>query len=136
VADLVRSIFEAPDADTAKARLREVVEKLESRFPKAAKVLEEAEADALAFMAFPPEHRRRLQSTNLLERLNREIKRRGDVVGIFPNSDASLRLLGAILIEQHEEWSVGRVYLNPEPIAAFYESHDEEKEGVSEESVA
>ena len=136
VADLVRSIFEAPDADTAKARLREVVEKLEFRFPKAAKVLEEAEADALAFMAFPPEHRRRLQSTNLLERLNREIKRRGDVVGIFPNSDASLRLLGAILIEQHEEWSVGRVYLNPEPIAAFYESHDEEKEGVSEESVA
>lgn len=136
VASLVRSIFEAPDAEAARTRLREVVQKLESRFPRAARVLEEAEADALAFMTFPREHWRRLHSTNLLERLNRELKRRGDVVGIFPNSDASLRLLGAILIEQHEEWSVGRVYLNPESIAALYESHDGGKEGVSEESVA
>ncbi|MBT9258296.1 MAG: transposase, partial [Clostridiales bacterium] len=76
--------------------------------------LEEAEEDVLADMAFPPEHWRRIHSTNVLERLNRELARRFDVVGIFPNVAAALRLMGAVLEEQHEEWMASRKYFSPE----------------------
>ena len=105
VATLVRGIFEQPDADDAVWRMHsEAVEKLEERFVKASALLDRAGADILAFTAFPKAHWRRIWSNNPLERLNKELRRRSDVVGIFPNRAAVIRLLGAVLAEQHDEW--------------------------------
>ena len=106
VAALVRTIFAQPDHATALGQLRKVVDGLRPRFPQAAALLEEAAEDILAHRHFPGEHRARLHSTNPLERLNKEIKRRSAVVGIFPNRAALLRLVGAILAEQDDEWAV------------------------------
>lgn len=111
VATLVRGIFEQPDSDAVWRMYAEVVEKLEDRFAAAAKLLDAAGADVLAFTAFPKEHWRRVWSNNPLERLNKELRRRSDVVGIFPNREAVIRLLGAVLCEQHDEWAVARRYL-------------------------
>lgn len=111
VATLVRGIFEQPDSEAVLRMHAEVVEKLEAKFAKAAELLEEAGPDVLAFTAFPKEHWRRIWSNNPLERLNKELRRRSDVVGIFPNRDAVIRLLGAVLCEQHDEWAVARRYL-------------------------
>ena len=107
-----RSIFEQADLATAKKQLRHVIETLQSRFPKVVALLEEAEEDILAFYAFPVEHRRQIASTNPLERLNKELKRRSAVVGIFPNRQAVIRLFGAVLAEQADEWTVGRHYFS------------------------
>jgi transposase-like protein len=112
VAATVRSIFEQADLATAKKQLRHVIETLQSRFPKVVALLEEAEEDILAFYAFPVEHRRQIASTNPLERLNKELKRRSAVVGIFPNRQAVIRLFGAVLAEQADEWTVGRHYFS------------------------
>ena len=84
-------------------------------------MLEQAAEDVLAHMAFPSEHRRQIHSTNPLERLNKEIKRRTEVVGIFPNREAALRLVGAILAEQHDEWAVGKRYFSQESMAKLLE---------------
>ncbi|MBT8336610.1 MAG: IS256 family transposase [Gemmatimonadetes bacterium] len=111
VATLVRGIFEQPDADAVWRMYAEVVEKLEPKFGAAAKLLDQAGPDVLAFTAFPNEHWRRVWSNNPLERLNKELRRRSDVVGIFPNREAVIRLLGAVLCEQHDEWVVARRYL-------------------------
>ena len=111
VATLVRGIFEQPDSDAVWRMHAEVVEKLEARFAAASKLLDEAGGDILAFSPFPKEHWRRVWSNNPLERLNKELRRRSDVVGIFPNREAVLRLLGAVLCEQHDEWAVARRYL-------------------------
>lgn len=94
VVALVRTIFAQPDPATARQQLRWVADQLEPRFPQAAALLREAEDDVLAYLAFPQEHGRRIASTNILERVNRELARRCDVVGIFPNVAAALRLLG------------------------------------------
>ena len=115
VAAIVRTIFAQPDGPTAMAQLHKVADGLSNRFAQAAALLEEAAEDILAHRAFPMEHRRQLHSTNPLERLNKEIKRRSNVVGIFPNRMALLRLVGAILAEQDDEWSVAdRRYFSAE----------------------
>jgi transposase-like protein len=111
VAAMVRTIFAQPDAAMAHEQHRRIVEQLETRFPDAAALLEEAAPDLLAFTGFPKEHWRQLWSNNSLERLNKEIRRRTDVVGIFPDRTSLIRLVGAVLAEQNDEWIEGRRYL-------------------------
>jgi putative transposase len=118
VATLVRSIFAQPEAEQVHEQHERVVAQLEERFPAAALLLEEAGPDILAFTAVPKEVWRQVWSNNPLERLNREIRRRTDVVGIFPNRAAALRLVGAVLAEQNDEWAdTGRRYMSLEAIA-------------------
>lgn len=117
VATLVRSIFAQPDADSAWTQHRHVVAQLEPRFAQAAVMLDDAAHDLLAFTAFPKAHWNQIWSNNPLERLNKEIRRRTDVVGIFPNRDAVIRLVGAVLAEQHDEWAVARRYMSAESLA-------------------
>jgi transposase-like protein len=112
VAATLRTIFEQPDRAAAEAQLRVVCQTLQERFAAVVTLLEEAEADILSFYDFPSEHRRQIASTNPLERLNKELKRRSAVVGIFPNRPAVLRLFGALLAEQTDEWLVGRRYFS------------------------
>ena len=114
VSGAIRQIFAAESAGEARERLSVAVAALEGTTPKVARLLEEAEDDLLAFMAFPAEHWRKLRSTNPLERVNREIGRRSDVVGIYPNDAALIRLAGSLLIEQNDEWLVMRRYLSEE----------------------
>jgi transposase-like protein len=112
VAAFVRTIFAQPDEGAARAQLRQVAERLATSFPKAAEILLAAEDDVLAYLACPREHWTKIWSTNPLERVNRELARRNDVVGIFPNRDALLRLGTALLAEQHDEWlTMGKRYL-------------------------
>lgn len=118
VAAFIATAFAQDDAAAAKTQWRQVADQLRSKVPKLAAMMDDAEADVLAYMAFPKDHRTKLHSTNPLERLNGEIKRRTDVVGIFPNEDAVIRLVGAILLEQNDEWAVQRSrYVSLETIA-------------------
>jgi transposase-like protein len=117
VAATIRTVFVQPDAQSAKETWRKVADTFRKRYPKLAQLMDEAEADVLAYLAFPQEHWRQIWSNNPLERLNREIKRRTDVVGIFPNDEAALRLVGAVLGEQHDEWQVSRRYFSAESLA-------------------
>lgn len=118
VATLVRSIFLQPDTESVWDRFWVVVEKLEERFPEAATLLEEAAHDILAFTAFPTEVWKKIWSNNPQERLNKEIRRRTDVVGIFPNRASIIRLVGALLCEQTDEWAIGRRYMTLTALAA------------------
>ena len=111
VATMIRTIYQQPSPEEVHAQHQRVVAQLEERFPEAAGRLEEAGPDILAFTAFPVAHRKQVWSNNPQERLNKEIRRRTDVVGIFPNRAAVQRLVGAVLAEQHDEWQVGRRYL-------------------------
>ncbi len=113
VATMVRSIYQQPSAQEVHIQHEKVVEQLAERFPQAAAMLDEAGADILAFTHFPMEHWKKIWSNNPQERLSKEIRRRTDVVGIFPNRPAALRLVGAVLAEQNDEWIVGRRYLTP-----------------------
>jgi putative transposase len=117
VAATIRTVFVQPDAATARETWRKVADGFRPRWPRLAELLEEAEADVLAYLAFPPEHWRQVWSNNPLERLNKEVKRRTDVVGIFPNPAAVLRLVGSVLAEQHDEWQVSRRYFSAESLA-------------------
>jgi putative transposase len=110
----IRTIFAQPTQAQAKRQLVEVVTTLRARYSKAADVLESAADDVLAYMAFPHDHGARLDSTNPLERLNREVKRRTEVVGVFPDTDAVFRLVGSVLIEIDDEWQVERRYFSQE----------------------
>jgi putative transposase len=118
VATLVRTIFEQPGAASVRAQHAQVVTALEAKFPKAAAHLDDARDDILAFTAFPREIWRQVWSNNPQERLNKEIRRRTDVVGIFPGRDAIIRLVGAVLAEQNDEWTEARRYMGPEILAA------------------
>lgn len=112
VATLVRSIFAQPDADSTHAQFDQVLEHLEARFPEAAELLGNARDELLSFTAFPKAVWRQIWSNNPLERLNKEVRRRTDVVGIFPNRPALIRLVGAVLAEQNDEWAVSRRYMS------------------------
>jgi transposase-like protein len=116
IAAAIRGIFQAANLAEARQRLAEVVDRLQPVAPKVARLLEAAEAELLAFYQLPREHWSKLRSTNPLERVNREIGRRTDVVGIFPNDAALIRLAGALLIEQNDEWLVARRYLSQESL--------------------
>jgi transposase-like protein len=117
VATLVRSIFAQPSAAEVRAQLERVIGQLAERFPAASELLAKAGADITAFAGFPSEHWRQIWSNNPQERLNREIRRRTDVVGIFPNRGAIVRLVGAVLAEQHDEWQVCHRYMGTELLA-------------------
>ena len=119
VSAALREVFNADSYDQARERVGAVIEQLAPTAPKVAELLAEAEEDLLAFYRFPPEHWSKLRSTNPLERVNREIGRRSDVVGIFPNDAALIRLAGMLLIEQNDEWLVGRRYLSQESLAVL-----------------
>jgi putative transposase len=139
LAALIRPIFHASSGEEARSRLGEAVTQLEHRLPKIAALLKEAEDDILAFYAFPAEHWSKLRSTNPLERFNREIGRRTDVVGIFPDDASLIRLVSMLAIEANDEWLVGRCYMSRQSMDALFArrtettiSHQIEEQEVAE----
>jgi putative transposase len=124
LAALLRPIFGAEDRERARELVGEALERLRKPLPKVAALLEEAEDDLLAFYSFPADHRPKLRSTNPLERVNREIGRRTDVVGIFPNDRALIRLAASVVIEQNDEWLVGRRYLSAHSLEAVLDQEN------------
>ena len=120
VAAFMGTAFAQDTADAAKTQWRKIADQLRPTLPKLGRFMDEAETDVLAYMSFPPEHWVKLHSTNGLERLNGEVKRRTDVVGIFPNDEAIVRLVGSILLEQNDEWAVQRArYMTLETMAGL-----------------
>jgi putative transposase len=118
VSAFIATAFAQDDAEAARTQWRQVADQLRPRVKKLAELIDEAESDVLAYMSFPPAHRPKLHSTNPIERVNGEIKRRTEVVGIFPNEDAIVRLVGTILLEQNDEWAVQRArYMTLEAIS-------------------
>jgi transposase-like protein len=132
VAALLRPTFNADTGEQARTLVGDALERLRKPLPKVAALLEEAEEDLLAFYAFPADHRPKLRSTNPLERVNREIGRRTDVVGIFPNDRSLIRLAASVVIEQNDEWLVGRRYLSVHSLDTVL---DREKEETQQEEV-
>lgn len=132
VSAALREIFDAESLEQARVRLGEVLDRFHGPVPKVAELLEGAEDDLLAFYRFPAQHWSKLRSTNPLERLNKEIGRRADVVGIFPNDAAAIRLTGAMLIEQNDEWLVCRRYLSEESLALVLEDQGEQGKEAAE----
>ncbi len=122
VAAMLMTIFAQETRAEAEAQWEGVADALREKLPKLADMMGASRDDVLAYMAFPREHWKNIASTNPVERLNREIKRRSDVVGIFPNEPAIIRLVGALMLEQNDEWVVCRRYMSLESIAAI--SHD------------
>jgi transposase-like protein len=117
VSAALRQAFLQPDQTSARATWRHVADQFRPRFPKLAAFMDDSELDVLAYMAFPAQHRVKLHSTNPLERLNKEVKRRADVVGIFPNEGSIVRLIGAVLMECNDEWAVQTRYMQVEAMA-------------------
>jgi transposase-like protein len=132
----VRLIFQQPDKARASAELRALADRLEERLPRVSVALLEAEEEILAHMEFPGEHWRQISSTNPLERLNKEINRRTRVVGIFPDEKSLIRLIGAVLCEQNDEWMVGRKYMSRHSLARIYQQATPEIEGGITHAVA
>jgi putative transposase len=121
VATALRNAFDQPARETAKAQWLKLIDAFEEPAGRLAKLMRQAEDDVLAFLTFPKEHRSQLHSTNPLERLNKEVKRRTHVVGIFPNEAAIVRLVGALMLEQNDEWAVTRRYMSLETVAQVCE---------------
>lgn len=117
VAAAIRQAFNQPDRDSAGETWRHVADQLRKRWPKLATLMDETEVDVLAYMSFPAQHRTKLHSTNPIERLNKEVKRRADVVGIFPDEASIIRLIGAVLFEQNDEWQTQHRYMQVEAFA-------------------
>ena len=117
VAAGLRQAFIQPDRAQASATLRHVADQLRQKWPKLAAFIDDSEADVLSYLSFPEQHRSKLHSTNPLERLNKEVKRRADVVGIFPNEASIVRLIGAVLLEQNDEWQLQHRYMQVEAMA-------------------
>jgi putative transposase len=117
VAAAIRQAFLQPDAEAAHQTWRHVADQLRPRWPKLAALMDDSEHDVLAYMTFPFQHRTKLHSTNPLQRLNKEVKRRADVVGIFPNEASITRLIGAVLLEQNDEWLLQHRYMQIEGMA-------------------
>ncbi len=136
VSAALREVFNADSRQQATERCGEVIARLAAPAPKVAQLLEAAEEDLLGFYAFPAGHWPKLRSTNPLERVNREIGRRADVVGIFPNDRSAIRLAGALLIEQNDEWLVSRRYLSDESLALLTDETRDQHEEVSAELAA
>jgi putative transposase len=126
VAAGLRQAFQQPDQESARTSLRHVAEQLRERWPKLAAFIAESAEDVLAYLSFPAQHRTKLHSTNPLERLNKEIKRRADVVGIFPNTESIQRLIGAVLLEANDEWQLQHRYMQVEGMAGFAPALPEE----------
>jgi len=124
VAALIRTIFVQADDKAVRAQLDEVADRLEPRFPDVAEMLTDAKEDVLAFASFPRAHWTKIWSTNSIERLNAEIKRRTRVVGIFPNDDSALRLISAVCVEAHEEWLVSEKRYMSEGSMALLTTND------------
>ena len=114
VAAAIRQAFIQPDPASATQTWRHVADQLRERWPKLGTLMDEAEVDVLAYLSFPAQHRTKLHSTNPLERLNKEVKRRADVVGIFPNEESITRLIGAVLMEANDEWQLQHRYMQIE----------------------
>jgi transposase-like protein len=126
VAVALRQVFRQPDAESARHTFRPVADQMRQRWPTLAAVMDDSESDVLAYMTFPAPHRSKIHSTNTLERLTKEVKRRANVVGIFPNEHSIIRLIGAVLLEQNDDWQTQHRYMqveamaeltNPSPIA-------------------
>ncbi len=117
VAAGLRQALLQPDQEGAHRVWRAAGDQFRTRWPKLAAFMDDSEHDALAFMAFPVQHRAKLRSTNPLERLNKEVKRRADVVGIFRGEGSIIRLIGAVLLEQNDEWTTQNRYMQVEPMA-------------------
>jgi putative transposase len=137
VSAALRELFQAESGAQARERMGQVIERLEPSLPKVCRHLEDAEEDLLAFYAFPASHWPKLRSTNPLERVNREIGRRSDVVGVFPNDASVIRLAGALLIEQNDEWLISRRYLSIESMAILdaAQEQDDDREKNNEEVI-
>ena len=126
LAALLRPIFNADDGEAARELVGQALERLQTPLPKIGELLAEAEEDLLAFYSFPADHWRKLRSTNPLERVNREIGRRTDVVGIFPNDRSLIRLAASVVIEQNDEWLVGRRYLSNHSLETVLDQENKE----------
>jgi transposase-like protein len=133
VAAALREVFNAENREQARERITHVIARLEPIAPKVCRLLEDAEEDLIAFYAFPPEHWTKLRSTNPLERVNKEIGRRTDVVGILPNDAAVIRLAGALLSEQNDEWLVQRRYLSVESMQPILDAGRFETSSLEEQ---
>jgi putative transposase len=117
VAAMLRTIFAQDEEASAREQWRRIADALRPRVKTTAELMDRSENDVLASMAFPKQHWPQMSSTNPLERLNKEIKRRADVIGIFPNADSIIRLVGALMLEQTDEWAVPRGYMTLETLA-------------------
>jgi putative transposase len=117
VGPTIRTFFAQPDAHSAREQWRRVSDGFRSRFPRLSELMDEAEENVLAYATFPSEHWQKIWSNNPLERVNKEVKRRTNVVGIFPNEAAVIRLVGALLSEQHDEWQVSKRYFSAGSLA-------------------